>query len=321
MTTRQAVEQLEAAGADADAVADIEANLVHLAEGDDEGDDPAVEEFWANQAESLAIFASPGRFETHRLPNHLTAMVEVSDRFHITPLLRAVTFPHAAWILALSQGAVRLLEVGPSGAPVEVRVEDLPKDAWQSSGNKVVRAREGAYARRVDTALRTVLTGSDLPLILAASQPMAALYRSVNTYPPTWWPSASTVTLRPAPTPSWPTRPGRSSTRSMPTRSPSWRSVSVTSADKGALQPTRPTWPACPRSVRSTRCWSTSTPASPAPSTTLVRSLADAEGAGNYGVTDEIARRVLLAGGRVLAVRAEDIPQGGPLAGLLRFVV
>nr|WP_291822603.1 hypothetical protein [Candidatus Microthrix sp.] len=78
--TRQAVEQLEAAGADADAVADIEANLVHLAEGDDEGDDPAVEEFWANQAESLAIFASPGRFETHRLPNHLTAMVEVSDR-------------------------------------------------------------------------------------------------------------------------------------------------------------------------------------------------------------------------------------------------
>ena len=44
--TRQAVEQLEAAGADADAVADIEANLVHLAEGDDEGDDPAVKEFW-----------------------------------------------------------------------------------------------------------------------------------------------------------------------------------------------------------------------------------------------------------------------------------
>ena len=41
----------------------------------------------------------------------------------------------------------------------------------------------------------------------------------------------------------------------------------------------------------------------------------------NYGVTDEIARRVLLAGGTVLAVRAEDIPEGGPVAGLLRFVV
>ena len=156
-------------------MADIEADLAHLAEDGDE--------YWVNEADSLAIFASPGRFETHRLPNHLTAMVEVSDRYHITPLLRAVTFPHAAWILALSQGSVRLLEAGPSGNPEEVRVEDMPKDAMQSSGNKVVRAREAAYARKVDSALRTVLTGSDLPLILAASQPMAALYRSVNTYP------------------------------------------------------------------------------------------------------------------------------------------
>ena len=49
--------------------------------------------------------------------------------------------------------------------------------------------------------------------------------------------------------------------------------------------------------------------------------LADADDAVNYGVTDEIARRVLLAGGTVLAVRAEDIPEGGPVAGLLRFVI
>ena len=30
---------------------------------------------------------------------------------------------------------------------------------------------------------------------------------------------------------------------------------------------------------------------------------------------DEIARRVLLSGGKVLAVRADDIPDGGPAAG------
>ena len=173
--TRTAVEQLRAGGASADEVEDIESHLLHLAEDDDE--------FWVDQADSLAIFASPDRFETHRLPNHLTAMVEVSDRFHIKPLMRAVTFPQAAWILALAQGSVRLLEMGPVGAPEEVHVPELPKDAWESSGNKIHKAREAAYARRVDTALRQVLTGSDLPLILAASQPMAALYRSVNTYP------------------------------------------------------------------------------------------------------------------------------------------
>ncbi|HMO66951.1 MAG TPA: hypothetical protein PKE47_17320, partial [Verrucomicrobiota bacterium] len=49
--------------------------------------------------------------------------------------------------------------------------------------------------------------------------------------------------------------------------------------------------------------------------------VAFAEGgaAGAYGVVDEIARRVLLAGGRVLAVRQEDIPGGKPLAAILRY--
>ncbi|MCZ7631281.1 MAG: hypothetical protein M5U19_20515 [Microthrixaceae bacterium] len=56
-------------------MADIESHLMHLVDDDDE--------FWIDQADSLAIFASPDRFTTHRLPNHLTAMVEVSDRFHI----------------------------------------------------------------------------------------------------------------------------------------------------------------------------------------------------------------------------------------------
>ena len=40
-----------------------------------------------------------------------------------------------------------------------------------------------------------------------------------------------------------------------------------------------------------------------------------------YGVVDEIARRTWLAGGRVLAVRREDIPGGRSLAAILRFTV
>jgi hypothetical protein len=41
----------------------------------------------------------------------------------------------------------------------------------------------------------------------------------------------------------------------------------------------------------------------------------------NYGVVDEIARRVLLARGRVLAVRREDVPGDGPVAAILRYPV
>jgi len=47
--------------------------------------------------------------------------------------------------------------------------------------------------------------------------------------------------------------------------------------------------------------------------------LDEAGDAVNYGVVDEIARRVLLNGGRVLAVRSDDIPGDSPVAAILRY--
>jgi hypothetical protein len=41
--------------------------------------------------------------------------------------------------------------------------------------------------------------------------------------------------------------------------------------------------------------------------------------ADRYGVVDEIARRVWLTGGRVLAVRRDDIPGPEPVAAILRY--
>jgi hypothetical protein len=48
---------------------------------------------------------------------------------------------------------------------------------------------------------------------------------------------------------------------------------------------------------------------------------AEANDAVSYGVVDEIARRVWLSGGRVLAVRREDIPAGGSVAAILRYAL
>jgi hypothetical protein len=39
----------------------------------------------------------------------------------------------------------------------------------------------------------------------------------------------------------------------------------------------------------------------------------------NYGIIDEIARRALVTGARVLGVRGADIPRGGTLAAILRY--
>jgi hypothetical protein len=39
------------------------------------------------------------------------------------------------------------------------------------------------YSRRIDAALRPVLAARNTPLILAATEPLASIYRLANTYP------------------------------------------------------------------------------------------------------------------------------------------
>jgi hypothetical protein len=145
------------------------------------------DDFWAEQAHSLAVFADPHGLRSFRLPNHLTEAAQVADRFYVKPLLRAVTFPQTAFVLALAEGSVRLLEVTPDLPTFEVKVPDLPKDAADAVGKASTTDRshsgrmvgsEGrktlfrSYARAADRALHGVLGSQDVPLILAASEPM-----------------------------------------------------------------------------------------------------------------------------------------------------
>ena len=139
-------------------------------------------------ANSLAVFATADSLRTFRLPNRLVSMVEVSDRFHLKPLLRSVTFPQAALVLALAQGSVRLIEVAARRCrPSRSHVADLPSSAAEEGrarccaghlGDEGQKVRMRQYARQVDTALRTGprgprtaadpgrrgATGLDLPL-------------------------------------------------------------------------------------------------------------------------------------------------------------
>jgi hypothetical protein len=185
---REAIAQLEAAGTDKRSIWPIEAALEEIG-GDDE--------FWAHQANSLAIFITPDNFRTFRLPSRLTSAVHVSDRFHIKPLLRAVTFGQDAYVLAIGRGAVRLIEVSGDLPPHKVQVPGLPKDMADAIGRRshTPRDRPGEsgeaasehalltrYARVVDEALRPVLSGHERPLIIAAAEPMLSIYRSVSSY-------------------------------------------------------------------------------------------------------------------------------------------
>src|SRR5215471_7409400 len=320
----EAVRQLRETGGrgDADAIEEELADLV-----DDN-------EFWRSQARCLALFLTPTNTTTFRLANNVVPLVEVSDRFHLKPLLRAVTFPHTALVLALSQGGVRLLEIAPELEPAEIKVPDLPNDVASAVGKSSIRDRapvgriqgsEGQktrmrqYARQIDHALRPLLNGLDLPLILAATEPMDAVYRSVNSYPH----------LLPA---SLPGNPDAISGAEL-TENARRLLDEVYAAD---LQTIHETY-----GLRASQRRASADIADVARAATygLVDTvLVDidevvpgyvgedgsiaidrADDAVNYGVVDEIARRVWLNGGRVLAVRRADIPGDGSVAAILRY--
>ena len=186
--SRNAREQLEATHLDKKRLASLMEHIDALIVDD---------EFWRVQANSLAVLATPDILQTFRLPNHLTPMVEVSDRFHLKPLLRSITFPNSAYILALSENAVRLLEVHPDLPASPVKVDRLPKDAASAAGKSTLNDRspvrriqglEGhnlrlnQYARKVDAALRPLLVGRETPLILAATGRIEWVFRAVNSY-------------------------------------------------------------------------------------------------------------------------------------------
>lgn len=186
---KKAVAQLEAVEYDKREVAALEEQFVDLLEDD---------EFWAYQANSLAIFATPESIRTYRLANKLSEAVEVSDRFHIIPLLRAVTFPHAAYVLALSENAVRVIEVSADLPAEELEVPNLPQSLEEVSGRATNKNYTGTghrhgsqsenfhlprYLRLIDAALRPLVKGSDKPLILATTKQLENLFRSISVIP------------------------------------------------------------------------------------------------------------------------------------------
>ncbi len=325
---RQAREQLEAKDFDKRRLSALMEQL------DDLGEDTA---FWRLQANSLAVLATPDRLVTFRLANKLTPTVQVSDRFHLKPLLRAITFPHAAYVLALSENAVRLVEVDAGLPPVTVRVEDMPKDAASSVGKSTLNDRspsgrihgsEGQnvrlrqYARKIDAALRPVLAGQEVPLILAATGRLADLYRSVNSYPhllpkgigdsPDRIPDhALADAARPLLDAAYAAEVAELRAR-FDTLAGAGRATSdLSDAARAATQGAVETLLVDIDSV---------VPGTIDEETGAI-TFADDNDAGSYGVVDEIAGRSLASGARVLGVRKADLPGNGELAAILRYAV
>lgn len=324
----RAIERLGGSGVDKRVLAGIQEGLAELDED---------EEFWQFQARSLAVFATPDSVRTFRVPNNLTELVDVSDRFIVKPLLRTITFPQAAYVLALSVKSARLLEIFPDGDPVAVEVPNMPTDALSAVGlesltdndptsrtqgeaGRKLRLRQ--YSQKVDRALRGSIGASSMPLILAAAQPLNSIFRATSNYPRM---AESTIE-------------GNPDERSDAQLAGDARKV-LDEVYAERIDEIKDKYEARAGHDRATTDLQRIARAATFGAVDLLLldiddvidgtvdpetgdlQIDESDEVGNYGVVDEIAKRVFESGGKVLAVRKEQVPGGASAAAILRFAI
>jgi hypothetical protein len=342
----EALSQLQQAGADKRRMALLKEQLDHLAgrDQDDKDDDKirklqrkklnGVDEFWRYQANGLAVLATPDSIRTYRLQHHPKPLAEVSDRFHLTPLLRTMTSPHGIFVLALTSEAVRLVHAFVNLPPAEIKVTGLPKNAEEATRRPSVHVRaprghlqnlEGEkvllhkYVRNVHDALRPILAGRATPFVLAGAEPLISMFRSVNTYPyfveevisgnPQF---LSNAQLEDAALPILDRLHARELKAVItlydemkPRRATTDLSYVAHAATAGAVDQLLVDLDAVVPGLLSDIDGSVTYAASD-----------DAE---TYSVVDEVAKRALCTGARVLGARQQELPNNAPLVAILRY--
>lgn len=171
-------------------------------------------DFWEHQSDGLATFHSPDLTRTFRVPLHFDELVMVSDRFHTKPLLPLLSEDGVFYILAISQGAVRLLQGSRDNVDEVTLGEEVPgslaealkfddpeatqqyHEITQTTSRSAQAIYHGhgvgtdddksnvvRYFQLVDKGLRPLLAGTEVPLVLAAVDYLHPLYHQANSFP------------------------------------------------------------------------------------------------------------------------------------------
>jgi len=343
---RDALAQLRETGVDKHKIIDFEERFDHLSglERDVQDEDKirklqrakpdSFETFWHYQAHGLAVLSTPGLMRMFRLPDAPKPLAEVADRLHLTPLIRAMTSPHDIFVLALAEESVRLIHAFVNFPPVRLQIPDLPGNAEQATRRPSfhVRAPRGGlqnlegekvllhqYVRKVEQTIHGVFAGLNTPLVVAAEEPLASMYRSLNSYSRLademieGNPDQKTdAELEDAAIPILDRLYSREVKAAIalydelkPRRATTDVSYAAHAATAGAVEQLLVDLDAVVPGLVSDVDGSVTYSASD-----------DAE---TYSVVDEVARRALSTGARVLGARREELPGRAPLTAILRY--
>lgn len=343
---REALAQLRETGVDKRKIVDFEERFEHLAglERDVQDADKirklqraepdSFDTFWHYQAHGLAVLSTPGLMRMFRLPNSPRPLAEVADRLHLTPLIRTMTSPHDIFVLALAEESVRLIHAFVNFPPVRLQIPDLPGNAEQATRRPSfhVRAPRGRlqnlegekvllheYVRKVEQAIHSVFAGLNTPLVVAAEEPLASMYRSLNSYPGLademieGNPDQKTdAELEDAAIPILDRLYSREVKATIalydqlkPRRATTDVSYAAHAATAGAIEQLLVDLDAVVPGLVSDVDGS------------VIYSASD--DAGTYSVVDEVARRALSTGARVLGATREELPDRAPLTAILRY--
>ena len=171
--------------------------------------------FWQHQSDGLAVFISNDELRSYRLPLNFDELVVISERFHVKPLFPLFSSDSRFYILALSQNEIRLME-GTRYNVDEIEVEDIPESLaealqWDDpEAHLQFHTSEGAstggaapetvfhghgvsaegeaktnilrYFQKIDSGLKSLLAEETAPLILAGVDYLLPLYQEANSY-------------------------------------------------------------------------------------------------------------------------------------------
>src|SRR5690625_468053 len=167
---------------------------------------------WQYMSDGLAMLLYPNRHRTFRVPAPFSTLATVGERPVLGPLLRLLSGDEHFFLLALSQGRVRLFE-GSRNSIEKVQLADVPTSLAEvvdpldprsdtmarpvgvagrggpavfyghGAGDQHIKSREVTkFLRAVAAGLQDLLSNQTAPLILVGVEELVASYRTVNSY-------------------------------------------------------------------------------------------------------------------------------------------